>query len=183
MIRYTLCCDKGHDFESWFRDSDAFEAQKKRKLVTCPVCQSPKVEKTIMAPQVARKDRGGLNGPLLPVDLQVDSQVDPQVGSQVDSSSTDGPVSGGPASAPSAPALLLGEKERELRAMIGEVRDKILAVTDDVGDRFAHEARAMAEGDTEERPIRGTATSKEWRDLVEDGIGVLPLPELPEDRH
>jgi len=128
-----------------------------------------------MAPQVARKDRGGLNGPLLPVDLPVDSPVD--------SSSADGPVGGGPVSAPSAPALLLGEKERELRAMIGEVREKILAVTDDVGDCFAREARAMAEGDTEERPIRGTATSQEWRDLVEDGIGVLPLPELPEDRH
>lgn len=163
MIRYTLCCDQGHDFESWFRDSEAFEAQKKRKLVTCPICHSAKVEKTIMAPQVARKDRGGLNGPLLPVDLPVSE-------------------SPAPASAP-APALLLGEKERELRTMIGEVREKILAVTDDVGDRFAREARAMAEGDTDERPIRGTATAQEWRDLVEDGIGVLPLPELPEDRH
>ena len=69
LIRYTLCCDQGHDFESWFRDSEAYDAQKKRKLVTCPICQSPKVEKTIMAPQVARKDRGGINGPLLPVDL------------------------------------------------------------------------------------------------------------------
>lgn len=166
MIRYTLCCDTGHDFESWFRDSEAFEAQKKRKLVTCPVCHSAKVEKTIMAPQVARKDRGGLNGPLLPVNMPVDSSVDAI-----------------PAPTPPAPALLLGEKERELRAMIGEVREKILAVTDDVGDRFAREARAMAEGDTDERPIRGTATSQEWRDLVEDGIGVLPLPELPEDRH
>jgi|688.fasta_scaffold1204023_1 hypothetical protein len=172
MIRYTLCCDKGHDFESWFRDSEAFDAQRKRKLVTCPVCHSPKVEKTIMAPQVARKDRGGLNGPLLPVDLPVNDVASP---------ASTAPASTAPAT--TAPALLLGEKERELRAMIGEVREKILAVTDDVGDSFSREARAMAEGDTEERPIRGTATAQEWRDLVEDGIGVLPLPELPEDRH
>lgn len=177
MIRYTLCCDQGHDFESWFRDSEAYDAQKKRKLVTCPICQSPKVEKTIMAPQVARKDRGGINGPLLPVDL-------PENDSTARAPSTPAmPAVAEPAATVPAPALLLGEKERELRAMIGEVREKILAVTDDVGDRFAHEARAMAEGDTEERPIRGTATAKEWRDLVEDGIGVLPLPELPEDRH
>jgi hypothetical protein len=168
MIRYTLCCDQGHDFESWFRDSEAFETQRKRKLVTCPHCHSAKVEKTIMAPQVARKDRGPAAGDLLPVDLP--SQATPSVPAPV------------PAPA-SAPAVLLGEKERELRALVTEVREKILAVTEDVGDRFAREARAMAEGDAEERPIRGQATAKEWRDLVEDGIGVLPLPDLPDDRH
>lgn len=159
MIRYTLACEKGHDFESWFRDSDAYEAQRKKRLVTCPVCDSHKVDKTIMAPQVARKDR----------DV-------PSVSPGIDTPAPAVP-------APSAPAMLLGEKERELRAMIGEIREKILAVTEDVGDRFAREARAMAEGDTEERPIRGQATAQEWRDLVEDGIGVLPLPEIPEDRH
>lgn len=159
MIRYTLSCDTGHDFESWFRDSDAYEAQRKKRLVTCPVCNSAKVEKTIMAPQVARKDRGRMA--LLPVDEER------------------APA----APAPTSPAMLLGEKERELRAMISEVREKILAVTDDVGDSFAREARAMAEGETEERPIRGQATAQEWRDLIEDGIGVLPLPDLPEDRH
>lgn len=159
MIRYTLICEKDHDFESWFRDSEAYEAQRKKRLVTCPFCHSHKIEKTIMAPQVARKDRAIAATPVV----------------------ADAPV---PAVVPeTAPAMLLGEKERELRAMISEVREKILAVTDDVGDRFAREARAMAEGDTEERPIRGQATAQEWRDLVEDGIGVLPLPELPDDHH
>lgn len=159
MIRYTLICDKNHDFESWFRDSEAYEAQRKKRLVTCPICDSHRIEKTIMAPQVARKDRA----------ISASVPV------------ADAPV---PAVVPeTAPAMLLGEKERELRAMISEVREKILAVTDDVGDRFAREARAMAEGDTEERPIRGQATAQEWRDLVEDGIGVLPLPELPDDHH
>ena len=57
MIRYALACDKAHDFESWFPSSDAYEAQKARGLVTCPFCNSGKVEKQIMAPQVARKDR------------------------------------------------------------------------------------------------------------------------------
>ena len=160
MIRYTLACDQGHDFESWFRDSDAYEAQKKRKLVACPICNSVKVEKTIMAPQIARKDRGAVPQDLLPVDLPAAEQP-----------------------APASPAVLLGEKERELRAMMSEMREKILAVTDDVGDRFAHEARAMAEGETEERPIRGQATAKEWRELLEDGIGVLPLPDLPDERN
>jgi hypothetical protein len=59
MIRYSLQCDKGHTFESWFQSSSAYDSQVKRKLVTCPSCGSAKVEKAIMAPQiVGKKGRG-----------------------------------------------------------------------------------------------------------------------------
>jgi hypothetical protein len=54
MIRYSLICDKGHDFESWFQNSTAFDKQAKRGLVTCPLCGSDKVEKAIMAPKLVR---------------------------------------------------------------------------------------------------------------------------------
>jgi hypothetical protein len=53
MIRYALVCDKSHAFESWFADSAAYDRQAKRGLVTCPQCGSAKVEKAIMAPQLA----------------------------------------------------------------------------------------------------------------------------------
>ena len=53
MIRYSLQCENGHEFESWFASSDAYDKQVKRKLVTCPACGSAKVEKAIMAPAVA----------------------------------------------------------------------------------------------------------------------------------
>ena len=53
MIRYALVCDKKHEFESWFADSAAYDKQAKRGLVTCPQCGSGKVEKAIMAPQLA----------------------------------------------------------------------------------------------------------------------------------
>jgi hypothetical protein len=53
MIRYALRCKRGHDFEGWFRSSEAFEKTK----TTCPVCGSTKVEKSVMAPQLARTDR------------------------------------------------------------------------------------------------------------------------------
>ena len=56
MIRYALACDRGHGFESWFRDSDAYDEQVRRGLVTCPVCNSASVAKQIMAPAVARTD-------------------------------------------------------------------------------------------------------------------------------
>ena len=57
MIRYSLVCDKGHEFESWFANSAAYDKQAKRGLVSCPLCGSAKVEKAIMAPRLARKDK------------------------------------------------------------------------------------------------------------------------------
>ena len=62
MIRYTLNCEHGHTFESWFQNSAAYDKQAKRALVTCPVCGSAKVEKAIMAPRiVGKKGRDGLS--------------------------------------------------------------------------------------------------------------------------
>jgi hypothetical protein len=52
MIRYNLRCERGHTFESWFQSSASYDSQVKRKLVTCAVCGSAKVEKAIMAPRL-----------------------------------------------------------------------------------------------------------------------------------
>ena len=35
MIRYDLICDKGHDFDGWFRDSAAYDKQARARLVAC----------------------------------------------------------------------------------------------------------------------------------------------------
>jgi hypothetical protein len=59
VIRYTLCCEAGHTFESWFNNSTAFDRQAARGLVTCPMCGSAKVEKAIMAPALG----GGREAP------------------------------------------------------------------------------------------------------------------------
>ncbi len=63
MIRFALQCDQGHGFESWFRDNAGYDRQAKAGFVTCPVCGSAKVEKQIMAPSVARTDRGRAPAP------------------------------------------------------------------------------------------------------------------------
>jgi hypothetical protein len=57
MIKYALACEQAHEFESWFPSSEAYETQRKRGFVTCPYCNSTRVEKQIMAPSVARKDK------------------------------------------------------------------------------------------------------------------------------
>lgn len=53
MIVFDLICSQEHTFESWFKDSDTFARQKRKKQVACPVCGDTKVEKALMAPNIA----------------------------------------------------------------------------------------------------------------------------------
>ncbi|PWL19695.1 DUF1178 domain-containing protein [Falsochrobactrum shanghaiense] len=53
MIRFSLHCDHGHEFEGWFRDNADFDRQAEMQLVSCPVCNSPHVGKSLMAPAVS----------------------------------------------------------------------------------------------------------------------------------
>lgn len=53
MIVYSLRCAGGHEFEGWFKDSAAFDAQAASSKLVCPMCNSRKVEKAIMAPAVS----------------------------------------------------------------------------------------------------------------------------------
>ncbi|OWK32609.1 DUF1178 family protein [Sphingomonas mucosissima] len=55
MIVFDLRCRGGHVFEAWFASSAAFEDQRGRSLVQCPVCTDTDVEKAVMAPNVAPK--------------------------------------------------------------------------------------------------------------------------------
>lgn len=54
MISYSLVCDKSHKFDAWFRSAEAFDAQAERGIVTCPICNSVRVGKALMAPAVSR---------------------------------------------------------------------------------------------------------------------------------
>jgi hypothetical protein len=53
VIRFSLACDKDHEFEAWFRSNDDFDTQMKRGFVECPACGSKKVGKALMAPSVS----------------------------------------------------------------------------------------------------------------------------------
>ncbi|MCB5174351.1 MULTISPECIES: DUF1178 family protein [Microvirga] len=147
MIKYALACDQAHEFESWFPSSDAYETQRKRGFVTCPYCDSAKVEKQIMAPRIARTDKAEA-----------------------------------PASQPQ-PVAAFSEKEREIRAMIRAMREHVIQNAENVGKGFAEEARKIHYGEAEERSIYGEADGSDVRSLLEEGIQVLPLPIVPDDRN
>lgn len=53
MIRFSLHCDKPHEFDAWFRSNEDFEKQKASGLLNCPMCGSTSIEKQLMAPAVA----------------------------------------------------------------------------------------------------------------------------------
>jgi hypothetical protein len=161
MIKYALVCDKGHDFESWFADSAAFDKQAKRKLVACPLCNSVKVEKAIMAPRLAtskqRKDE---------VSLPV-------------------PMPEAPAALPEAPApvAMISPQEQEFRSKLRELRDHLTKNAENVGGKFPEQARKMHYGEIEHRSIFGVASPEEAKELAEEGVEFHPIPVLPDERN
>ena len=157
MIRYALACAAGHGFESWFRDSASFDEQQRAGFVTCPMCGSSKVEKQIMAPSVARTD---LDRPAPP---------------------TPEPTPAAPA--PAGPMALLSEREAAFRELLRAVRRHVVETAENVGPRFAEEARRMHDGLSEFRAIYGEATPEEARALAEEGIEAFALPMLPDEHN
>jgi hypothetical protein len=86
-----------------------------------------------------------------------------------------------PARAGKADIARVDKKQSGISAEIRAFRDYILRLTEDVGARFPDEARKIAEGVVEDRPIRGHARIDEAKELLDEGICVLPIPFLPED--
>jgi hypothetical protein len=101
-----------------------------------------KVEKAIMAPRLARKDKS--------------------------TSDRRPPKSAAPA-APS-PVAMLSPQEQEFRKKLKELRDHLTANADNVGKKFPEEARKMHYGETEHRSIYGEATAQDAKALHEEGI-------------
>ena len=159
MIRYALLCPSDHPFEAWFRDSAAFDLQRDAGQVSCPSCGDPMVRKAVMAPAVRRSSQKRVDGPAAP---------EPAA----------------PAADVAAPAPAVADEGfQRLRAALREMHAKLKRDAVDVGPAFPEQARAIHEGEAPQRAIYGTATDAQVRALVDDGIGVLPIPALPDDRN
>ena len=78
-------------------------------------------------------------------------------------------------------ALAIGESQREMLTQMQELARKVKETSEDVGERFAEEARKIHYGEADARGIYGEASGEEAKDLLDEGIAVLPLPVLPED--
>jgi hypothetical protein len=68
MIRFSLRCASGHEFEAWFRNGEGYEAQQKAGEIACPDCGDTHVEKALMAPNIGRSRESG--PPMSPAQLR-----------------------------------------------------------------------------------------------------------------
>lgn len=154
----------GHEFESWFQSSDAFEKLVKRGQVTCPGCGSRHVDKALMAPSVkttkGKRQAAEANLPTAQPNNTVTA----------------------PAALPRALATLTPEQRAFVDTM-RKVREHVLATSENVGKKFVEEARKMHYEEAETRSIHGEASIDDAKALAEEGIDIFPIPELPDDRN
>ena len=163
----NLQCAHQHDFEGWFGSEDDFQSQLSRGLVECPICGDTQITKQLSAPRLnlstSRRDR----------------EVPAPAAAAANDSSTHDPAQESARSEPagsSASSSVTSMSTAQMQAAWLQAVQHVMANTEDVGQRFAEEARKMHYGESEERGIRGQATPEQTRDLMEEGIAVMPLP-------
>jgi hypothetical protein len=165
MIHYQLCCESGHEFDGWFKDSNNFDRQVKRGLVNCPVCGSDEIRRALMAPGIRKK--GGGAAPVI--------EADPAL------RAAGGPAAGASPARPPAPGNQSagGVMPDQVRAALLKLRAEVEKNCDYVGPEFANEARRIHNGEAPPRGIYGESTEAEVEALEDDGIGVAQIPWLP----
>lgn len=193
MKKFALICENEHEFEGWFASSDAVLLQSKKGLIDCPYCGSVNVEKQLAAPNLStpktkarqQADMANLAGaeetPAPPT--QAPTQVPAPA-----STSTQVPAPT-PAPAP-APAMQAGAPSggqaaaayhSALRYAVQQLRKTIETDFTNVGANFAEKAREIHYGEAEEANIYGTCTKEETEELLDEGVEIMPLPDLPPD--
>ena len=143
----NLQCSHGHVFEGWFASHDDFESQRGRGLLTCPVCNDAEITKMPSAPRLNL----GHDAPAAAV-----------------------PAAASPAQAPVQEVAQM--TPQHLQAAWMKMVRHVMANTEDVGARFAEEARKIHYGEAEHRNIRGQASREETEALLDEGVEILPLP-------
>jgi len=180
MIRYDLRCDQDHQFDGWYADSAAFDKLAAADLVACPHCGSVAIRKAIMAPNVSLRTRSREDA----------ARPNPSQAAIADTAGV--PTSGSPSSTASAaptsrvaPAAdtTAADRAEKLLTIMRDIRRVVEQNAENVGDQFAQEARKIHYGETEERAIYGQATPDDAVEMIEEGIVVHPLPNLPEDKN
>lgn len=157
----NLCCAQGHMFEGWFASESDFVRQQDGGLIACPMCGQTQIQRLPSAPRLNLKRAAA--DPARAV-RAVDEGASPTTkpeGRMTERQPPDQSL------APVATGLE--------QAWLAAVR-QVMAQTEDVGSRFAQEARRMHYGEVEARGIRGQTSPAEAQALREEGIEVLVLP-------
>jgi hypothetical protein len=166
MILYALQCDAGHAFEAWFRDSASFDEQREAGVLRCPMCDSAAVSKAIMAPRLARH-HGARDPAPVPDAAPVPEPESPSDQPTPTAATPPAPSMAAPDSPPSAD---------DIRRALDTLRRVVETTCDDVGPRFAEEARRIHYGEAPARGIFGRTSDDEADALREEGIQFASVP-------
>ena len=147
-----LRCGGGHAFEGWFASEDDYLSQRERGLLDCPVCGNAEVMRLPSAPRL------NLSGARAP-----------------DPARTSEPAGGAAPAPASASVTQLAVHGSAAQRFVDAVAE-LLRNTQDVGPRFAEEARRIHYGESEAKAIRGQTTPQEREALADEGIEVFTLP-------
>ncbi len=169
MILYDLKCRKDHVFETWFRDSAAYDEQVAAGAIACPTCGSRKIAKALMAPRLGNSGRNR--------DARRDS------GRHAGEPGTRRGPRGGPGGVPGGKMATRAVKETaesaELMGHLRELRKKVEENCDYVGGEFAEEARKIHYGEQDPRNIYGETSDEQAEELHDEGVTFSRIPWAP----
>lgn len=164
-----LQCPLGHRFEGWFASSDDFESQLSRKLIECPICSATEVTRMPSAPRLnlsgaTRTRQSGVQAR----DTQAEQSAQGSQGARAGEAH--------PQESGAAGGATGEQRAREFEAMALRMLREVVGKAENVGDRFAEEARRIHYNEAPARSIRGVTTPEDARALVDEGIEVMALP-------
>ena len=157
MIKYKLkCtsrfCSNDKEFDGWFQSIEAYENQKLHRLINCPVCGSDKIVKSLTAPNLKIKKNKTL-------DNKNKKQKNYKNNGNFSSN----------------------ENSDYITTLLRTLKKEVQKNSTYVGNEFVSQVRSMKEGTIKEKPIHGQGTTKEIKELRDDGIDIINIPWISDD--
>ena len=159
MIKYSLICkslycSNQNSFDGWFQNIEAYQNQKSKGLILCPLCGSDDIIKSLTTPSFRLS--------------KVKSSETEVEQKEVDNKNLRKPVRS-------------NDKTNDISILLRAMKKEIQKNSEFVGNDFVKEVRSMQVDKTKERSIHGHGTKKEIEELKDEGVDVLNVPWIPDD--
>ena len=157
MISFDLECTDKHRFEGIFKDYQAFNDQLDKKMIECPVCGDTQIKRLFTGCSI---QSGGVKSET--ADIEKSQNIEAQENIR--------------ALQQNNPSQADNKNQKNISEIISALREFVTNNFDNVGKDFAEKARAIYYGVEKERNIYGESTLEEIKELIEEGVNVMPLP-------
>jgi len=159
MIKYSLICkslycSNQNSFDGWFQNIEAYQNQKSKGLILCPLCGCDDIIKSLTTPSFR-----------LSKVKSTDTEVEQK---EVDDKNLRKPFRS-------------NDKTNDISILLRAMKKEIKKNSEFVGDDFVKEVRSMQVDKKKERSIYGHGTKKEIEELKDEGVDVLNVPWVPDD--